>query len=84
MMLCSSSTATSPSSSASSPRSGAVSRWTSETTRYVSGFSTTLSARTAGATASERRLAFFFATILGIVSPKTMTATVTITVASQV
>ena len=84
MMLCSSSTAASPSSSASSPRSGAVSRWTRETTSQVRGFSTTLSARTAGATASERRFAFFLATILGIVSPKTMTSSVITAVAIQV
>ena len=56
----------------------------SETASSVRGFRITVSARTAGATARDMRLAFFFATILGIVSPKTMTATVTITVASQV
>ena len=83
MMLCNSSTAASPSSSVSSPRIGPVMRWTRETTRSVRGFNTTLSARTAGATASDMRLAFFFATIFGTVSPKMMTATVTITVESH-
>ena len=84
MLLCSSSTAASLSSSGSSPRMGAVSRRTSETTSAVIGFRITDSARTAGATASERRLAFFLAAIFGIVSPKMMTAAVTMTVESQV
>ena len=40
--------------------------------------------RTGPAKARARRLAFFFATILGMVSPKMMTLTVTMTVAIQV
>ncbi len=82
-MDCNSSTAL-PSSSNFSPLKGKVIILDRPIIRRTMGVRTKIRPRTAGCNTNTRRLAFFLATILGMVSPKIMTAMVSRAVPAQV